>query len=374
MIVKKSGGLVGIVAGKTAISSVGKGNGLKYRGYDIYNLSEQCQFEEVAYLLIHGELPAVNQLNSFRDEIVSGRSIPAPLKTILQNIPKDTHPMDVLRTVVSFLGCLEPENEDFSNQTNIAARLLGILPSTLLYWHHFNTSGDEIDCISNDQTVAGHFLNMLNRSTPEVQHVKAMNKSLILYAEHEFNASTFAARTTASTLSEFYSCITTGIGVLRGPLHGGANEAAMELISKFSNPQSAIEGLKEMLLNKEKIMGFGHRVYQNGDPRNIVIKNLSHSLSIGHSESILFEISEVIENVMLMEKGIFPNLDFYSASAYYFMGIPTSFFTPIFVFARTAGWAAHIIEQRSENKLIRPGAEYTGPDNREFIPISERVH
>ncbi|MCM8525238.1 MAG: 2-methylcitrate synthase [Lentisphaeraceae bacterium] len=374
MIVKKTGGLAGVIAGETAISSVGKGNGLKYRGYDIYDLSEHCQFEEVAYLLIHGELPAANQLNQFRDKIIAGRSIPESLKTALQNIPNTAHPMDVLRTAVSFLGCLEPEKEDFSNQTDIATRLLGILPSALLYWYHFANFGVETDCDSGEVSIGGHFLHLLNKGKVDENHVSAMNKSLILYAEHEFNASTFASRITASTLSEFYSCIATGIGVLRGPLHGGANEAAMDLISKFESPHDAIDGLKAMLKNKEKIMGFGHRVYQNGDPRNIVIKNLSHSLSIGHPEAKLYEISEVIENVMLMEKGIFPNLDFYSASAYHFMGIPTSFFTPIFVFSRTAGWAAHIMEQRADNKLIRPGAEYTGPENREFIPLSERMH
>lgn len=374
MIIKKSGGLAGIIAGETAISSVGKGNGLKYRGYDIYDLSEHAQFEEVAYLLIHGELPAAKQLDNFRNQIISGRTIPQALKTVLKSIPEDAHPMDVLRTAVSFLGCSEPEMEDFSNQTKIATRLLGILPSALLYWYHFHKNSIEIDCTSSEESIAGHFLHMLNKIRPIEKHVTAMNKSLILYAEHEFNASTFAARTTASTLSDFYSCISTGIGVLRGPLHGGANEAAMELIKKFDSPNNAREGLRIMLQNKEKIMGFGHRVYQNGDPRNIVIKNLSHGLSLEHPEAALYEISEVIENTMLMEKGIFPNLDFYSASAYHFMGIPTSFFTPIFVFARTAGWAAHIMEQRSQNKLIRPGAEYTGPDNREFIPLSERVH
>ena len=374
MIVKKSGGLAGVIAGKTAISSVGKGNGLKYRGYDIYDLSEHCQFEEVAYLLIHGELPAANQLNQFRDRIIAGRLIPDALKTALQSIPRTAHPMDVLRTAVSFLGCLEPEKEDFSNQADIATRLLGILPSTLLYWYHFANSGIEINCCTRKESIAGHFLHLLKRGAVNTNHVTAMNKSLILYAEHEFNASTFASRITASTLSEFYSCIATGIGVLRGPLHGGANEAAMELISKFDSPQDAIQGLKDMLIKKEKIMGFGHRVYQNGDPRNIVIKSLSHSLSIDHPEAKLYEISEVIENVMLMEKGIYPNLDFYSASAYHFMGIPTSFFTPIFVFSRTAGWAAHVMEQRVDNKLIRPGAEYTGPGNREFIALSERMH
>ncbi|MCM8542115.1 MAG: hypothetical protein NE328_17735 [Lentisphaeraceae bacterium] len=374
MIVKKSGGLAGVIAGKTAISSVGKGNGLKYRGYDIYDLSEHCQFEEVAYLLIHGELPAANQLNQFRDRIIAGRLIPDALKTALQSIPRTAHPMDVLRTAVSFLGCLEPEKEDFSNQADIATRLLGILPSTLLYWYHFANSGIEINCCTREESIAGHFLHLLKRSPVNSNHVMAMNKSLILYAEHEFNASTFASRITASTLSEFYSCIATGIGVLRGPLHGGANEAAMELISKFDSPQDAIQGLKDMLIKKEKIMGFGHRVYQNGDPRNIVIKSLSHSLSIDHPEAKLYEISEVIENVMLMEKGIYPNLDFYSASAYHFMGILTSFFTPIFVFSRTAGWAAHVMEQRVDNKLIRPGAEYTGPGNREFIALSERMH
>ena len=374
MIVKKTGGLAGVIAGNTAISSVGKGNGLKYRGYDIYNLAENAQFEEVAYLLIHGELPALDQLNRFRNEIIAGREIPQALKNTLKNLPAEAHPMDVLRTAVSVLGCIESEKDDFSNQQQIASRLLGILPSTLLYWYHFQKSGEEIDCSSSEESIGGYFLHKLHNSIPEDKHVCAMNTSLILYAEHEFNASTFASRITASTLSELYSCIATGIGVLRGPLHGGANEAAMELISKFHTAKEANEGIKQMLERKEKIMGFGHRVYQNEDPRNIVIKNLSHSLSIEHKEAYLFEVSEIIENVMLMEKSIFPNLDFYSASAYHFMGIPTSFFTPIFVFSRTAGWAAHIMEQRENNKLIRPGAEYTGPENRNFIPLSERMH
>ena len=374
MIVKKTGGLAGVIAGETAISSVGKGNGLKYRGFDIYDLAENAQFEEVAYLLIYGELPALDQLNCFRNEIIAGRRLPQELKNTLKNLPSSAHPMDVLRTAVSVLGCLDPEKEDFANQQQIASRLLGILPSALLYWYHFQKSGIEIDCSSSEDSIGGYFLHMLHNSIPEEKHVSAMNTSLILYAEHEFNASTFASRITASTLSEFYSCIATGIGVLRGPLHGGANEAAMELISKFHTAQEANEGIKQMLERKEKIMGFGHRVYQNGDPRNIVIKNLAHSLSIGNDEAYLYEVSEIIENVMLMEKSIFPNLDFYSASAYHFMGIPTSFFTPIFVFSRTAGWAAHIMEQRENNKLIRPGAEYTGPENRDFIPISERVH
>ena len=374
MIVNKTGGLAGVIAGLTAISSVGKGNGLKYRGYDIYDLAEHAQFEEVAYLLIHGELPAGNQLHSFRSDIVNSRSIPEPLKFTLKQLPQNSHPMDVLRTGVSFLGCLEPEDSDFSNQEQIAIRLLGILPSILLYWYHYQHNGMEIECASEQESIAGYFLHMLHQSKPSEEHVEAMNTSLILYAEHEFNASTFAARVTASTLSEFYSCITSGIGVLRGPLHGGANEAAMALISKFDCPVRAADGIIQMLDNREKIMGFGHRVYQNGDPRNRVIKNIAHSLSIGHPEAQLYEISEVIENTMLMEKSIFPNLDFYSASAYHFMGIPTSFFTPVFVFSRTAGWAAHVFEQRADNKLIRPGAEYVGPENREFIPLSARLH
>ena len=374
MIVKKTGGLAGVIAGETAISSVGKGNGLKYRGYDIYDLAENAQFEEVAYLLLHGELPAFQQLENFRSKITSSRYLPKQLLITLQQLPLHSHPMDVLRTGVSVLGCLEPEKEDFSDQEDKATRLLGILPSILLYWYHFHMNKREIDCESSEESIAGYFLHMLHGRLPDREHVNAMNTSLILYAEHEFNASTFASRITASTLSEYFSCITTGIGVLRGPLHGGANEAAMELISRFPTPSEAADGIKDMLVNKEKIMGFGHRVYTKGDPRNVVIKNIAHSLSVGHEEAHLYEISEVIENTMLMGKGIFPNLDFYSASAYHFMGIPTSFFTPIFVFSRTAGWSAHVFEQRADNKLIRPGAEYTGPENREYIPVSERLH
>lgn len=368
----KSGGLAGVVAGQSAIATVGQeGKGLNYRGYSIDDLAEHATFEEVAYLLIYGTLPTEEQLHQYTDKLIRLRTLPNHLKTVLKLIPKDTHPMDVLRTGCSFLGNLEPEI-NFSQQYDIADRLLAIFPGMMCFWYLYHFQDKEISGESDEQTVGGHFLAMLHDKAPSQLQRDMMNVSLILYAEHEFNASTFAARVTAATLSDFYSAITSAIGTLRGPLHGGANEAAMELIERFSNEEEAERSLMSMLEKKEKVMGFGHRVYKDCDPRSDIIKAWSQKLGESQNDLLLFKISERIESVMRREKGLFPNLDFYSASAYHYCGIPTSLFTPIFVMSRITGWAAHVFEQRADNRLIRPTSEYTGPDRRPFVAIEAR--
>lgn len=368
----KSGGLAGVVAGKSAIATVGQeGVGLNYRGYCIDDLAAHASFEEVAYLLIYGQLPTKAEYETYVQKLMQLRDMPDALKSVLKLIPKNTHPMDVLRTACSMLGTLEPE-EEVSQQFEIADRLLALFPAIICFWYTYHFQGKEIELQSDEKTTGGYFLHLLHGQKPSKLQQDMMNASLILYAEHEFNASTFAARVTAATLSDFYSAITSAIGTLRGPLHGGANEAAMELIERFKSPDDAEQSLKEMLKNKAKIMGFGHRVYQHSDPRSDIIKSWSKKLGEQEGNLSLYEISERIEEVMWNEKHIFPNLDFYSASAYHYCGIPTSLFTPVFVMSRITGWAAHVIEQRQDNRLIRPTAEYIGPEAREFIAMNQR--
>ncbi|HLU07444.1 MAG TPA: 2-methylcitrate synthase [Woeseiaceae bacterium] len=370
---KKTGGLAGVSAGETALCTVGKeGAGLTYRGYDIYDLADNASFEEVAYLLMHGKLPNRGELNEYIAKLKTLRGLPDQLCTVLEMLPADTHPMDVLRSGVSVLGNFEAEG-DFSNQVDVADRLLACLPSMLLYWHRFHADGKRIDVETDDDSVSGHFLHMLHDAPPSELHRKTLDTTLILYAEHEFNASTFAARVITGTLSDFHSAVTGAIGALRGPLHGGANEAAMELIEKFDSPGEAGRGVKEMLARKEKIMGFGHRVYTTSDPRNSVNKKMSKKLAEEVGDERLYAVSEAIEKVMWDEKKLFANADFFAASVYHFLGIPTYLFTPIFVCSRITGWSAHIMEQRADNKLIRPAADYTGPGLQKWLPIEERT-
>jgi 2-methylcitrate synthase len=369
---KKTGGLAGVTAGQTALCTVGQeGAGLTYRGYDIYDLVDNASFEEVAYLLLHGHLPTQSELDDYIAKIKSNRGLPDALKTVLEMVPAEAHPMDVLRTGVSFLGNIEPEG-DFSNQKNVADRLLACLPSMLLYWHRFHADGIRIDTETDDDSVAGHFLHMLHDQAPSELHRKSLDTTLILYAEHEFNASTFAGRVITGTLSDMHSAVTGAIGALRGALHGGANEAAMALISKFDTPQEATAGVLQMLADKDLIMGLGHRVYTTSDPRNTVNKAMSKTLADDVGNTVLYPVSEAVEKVMWDEKKLFANADFFAASVYHFMGIPTYLFTPIFVCSRITGWAAHIMEQRSNNKLIRPAADYIGPDLQQWVGIENR--
>jgi 2-methylcitrate synthase len=372
MATDKTAGLEGVIAGDTAIATVGKqGKGLTYRGYSIYDLAEHATFEEVAYLLIYGRLPTQAELNHYQKSLSGLRGLPAPLKTVLEQIPGGAHPMDVMRTGCSMLGTLEPEGAAH-DQIAVANRLTACFGSMLLYWHHFQKGGKRIETATDDDSTAGHFLRLLHGNKPDELHRRAIDASLILYAEHEFNASTFTARTITSTLPDFYSAVTGAIGALRGPLHGGANEAAMELIERFDTPDAAEKGILELIAAKKLIMGFGHRVYKISDPRSDVIKAWSKKLAEARGDERLYPVSERIEQVMRREKKLFPNLDFYSASAYHLCGIPTPMFTPLFVVARITGWAAHIIEQRADNRLIRPNADYIGPDPRPYVPIANR--
>ena len=369
---KKAGGLAGVSAGETAIATVGKeGSGLNYRGYSIHDLAEKAVFEEVAFLLLHGHLPSSIELEKFRSRLVSKRGLPPALCQTLKAIPATAHPMDVLRTGCSMLGVLEPETS-FEQQHDVAERLLASLPSMLTYWYRFTQDGTEINFDSDEVSIAGYFLEKMHGKTPTDLHKRLMDVSLILYAEHEFNASTFTARVCTATLSDIHSAITGAIGTLRGPLHGGANEAAMELIELYQTADEAEAGIMEKLASKSLIMGFGHRVYTVSDPRSDVIKAWSKQLAQAAGDEVLYPVSERIEQTMWREKKLFPNLDFYSASVYHFLGIPTEMFTPIFVLSRVTGWAAHVFEQRSNNRLIRPGADYIGPDQQTFVPIGDR--
>lgn len=367
-----SSGLEGIIAGESAIATVGKaGKGLNYRGYSVEDLAAGASFEEVAYLLLYGELPNQEALNAYQDKLISKRQLPEAIKHLLKMIPASSHPMDVLRTACSMMGNIEPE-EDFNQQYAIADRLLAVFPAVICFWYAWHFEGREVNTESTERTTGGFFLEMLKGKAPESAARDLMNASLVLYAEHELNASTFAARVTASTMSDFYSAITSAIGTLRGPLHGGANEQAMALIERFDSAEEAEQKLMDMLAAKEKVMGFGHRVYKDCDPRSDIIKAWSQKMAEMKQDMKLYEVSERIEEVMWREKKLFPNLDFYSASAYHYCGIPTSLFTPIFVMSRLTGWSAHVFEQRANNRLIRPTAEYTGPEKRAFLPIEER--
>jgi 2-methylcitrate synthase len=368
---KTAGGLRGVSAGQTAIATVGDGHSLRYRGYDVADLATHATFEEVAYLLLGGALPSAPELDEFRARLRARRELPRALCEVLERIPASAHPMDVLRTGCSMLGTLEPER-DFAREQDVAERLIAAFPGMLLYWHHFTAGGKRIATTSDEPSTAAHFLTLLHGLHPSALHERALDASLILYAEHEFNASTFTARVCAATLSDFYSAVTGAIGSLRGPLHGGANEAAMELIERFESPEAATAGVQAMLERKEKVMGFGHAVYRTSDPRNAVIKAWAKKLGADARDRVLYPVSEAIEALLMREKKLFPNLDFYSASAYRFLGIPTPLFTPIFVCSRITGWSAHIFEQRANNKLIRPTADYIGPEARAFVPIGER--
>lgn len=367
-------GLRGQSAGETALCTVGKtGAGLTYRGYDMAQLAEKAQFEEVAYLLSKGKLPNKSELAAYVAKLKSLRSLPDALKTVLENIPKDAHPMDVMRTGCSMLGNLETE-QSFDEQLDHIDRMLAVFPSIICYWYRFSHDGVRIDTQAADiDSIGGHFLTLLHDKAPSALHEKVMNASLILYAEHEFNASTFTARVCASTLSDIHSCVTAAIGSLRGPLHGGANEAAMELIESMKDPEQAEEQIMAMLARKDKIMGFGHAIYSTSDPRNAIIKQWSEKLSEDVGNRNLYEISARVEAVMWREKKLFCNADFFHASAYNFMSIPTKLFTPIFVCSRVSGWTAHVMEQRANNRIIRPSADYTGPESATWVALEDRA-